>query len=202
LQNSDSHIIAQSKDHKIAKIVKFLPSYLAIFTQQQFSTIFSSSGDDVESVHTEMHSILTTFNDDWEMVHDLKLAHQKSYIEYVCNLLRERVVEAEDNTRLSVAEKITEAFTGLDEDMSKEAIENAADDEVGLMTSTVALSGAVAVLAHIEGPMLHVASTGDCVAVLGIPKTEDLDLVFVNLLTGRVVTLYYLFSYFLFISAS
>ena len=56
---------------------------------------------------------------------------------------------------------------GLDNDMSKEAIDYAGDDEVGLMTSTVALSGAVAVLAHIQGPMLHIASSGDCVAVLG-----------------------------------
>ena len=31
----------------------------------------------------EMNSILTAFNDDWEMVHDLKRAHQRSYIEYV-----------------------------------------------------------------------------------------------------------------------
>ena len=51
--------------------------------------------------------------------------------------------------------------------MSDEAITHAGDDEVGLMTSTVALSGAVAVIAHVEGPMLHIASCGDCVAVLG-----------------------------------
>ena len=51
--------------------------------------------------------------------------------------------------------------------MSDEAIAHAGDDEVGLMTSTVALSGAVAVIAHIDGPMLHIASCGDCVAVLG-----------------------------------
>ena len=63
--------------------------------------------------------------------------------------------------------RISEAFMGLDNDMSKEAIDYAGDDEVGLMTSTVALSGAVAVLAHIQGPMLHIASSGDCVAVLG-----------------------------------
>ena len=68
----------------------------------------------------------------------------------------------------TVAEKIREAFMALDDDMSDEAITNSHDDEVGLMTSTVALSGAVAVIAHIDGPMLHIASCGDCRAVLGI----------------------------------
>ena len=66
-----------------------------------------------------------------------------------------------------MAEKISRAFISLDQDMSDEAIANCGDDEVGLMTSTVALSGAVAVIAHIDGPMLHIASCGDCVAVLG-----------------------------------
>ena len=37
----------------------------------------------MDAVQKEMNSILTAFNDDWEMVHDLKRAHQRSYIEYV-----------------------------------------------------------------------------------------------------------------------
>ena len=97
----------------------------------------------------------------------LKKAHQKSYVEYVAKMLRARVEEEEQEKSSSVAEKITAAFLALDEDMSKEGIDYAGDDEVGLMTSTVALSGAVAVVAHVEGPHLHIASCGDCVAVLG-----------------------------------
>ena len=128
-------------------------------------SIFSE--DDVEATQKEMHSVLTTFNDEWEMVHDLKKAHQKSYVEYVAKMLRARVEEEEQEKSSSVAEKITAAFLALDEDMSKEGIDYAGDDEVGLMTSTVALSGAVAVVAHVEGPHLHIASCGDCVAVLG-----------------------------------
>ena len=125
-------------------------------------------GDDVNLVHAEMTRIVTALNDDWEMVLDLKRAHQRSYMNYVSDLLRDRVESADDNSvGLSVGEKISEAFLGLDNDMSKEAIENAGEDEVSLMTSTVALSGAVAVLAHIDGPMLNIASCGDCVAVLG-----------------------------------
>ena len=39
--------------------------------------------------------------------------------------------------------------------------------DVHMKTLTVALSGCVAAVAHIDGNMLHVASTGDCSAVLG-----------------------------------
>ena len=115
-----------------------------------------------------MSELVTPFNDDWEMVHDLKRAHQRSYVEYIENLFRQRVQESEDeSTFTSVSDKIKNAFIALDNDMSEEAIAYAGDDEVGLMTSTVALSGAVAVVAHIDGPMLHVGSCGDCRAVLG-----------------------------------
>ena len=90
----------------------------------------------------------------------------------VSNLFRGRVEEDEADSGLTaagltVAEKISRAFIALDQDMSDEAITHAGDDEVGLMTSTVALSGAVSVIAHVDGPMLHIASCGDCVAVLG-----------------------------------
>ena len=39
--------------------------------------------------------------------------------------------------------------------------------DVHMKTLTVALSGCVAVVVHIDGNMLHVASTGDCSAVVG-----------------------------------
>lgn len=134
-----------------------------------------NASDNVDLFQTEMNSYITTFNDEWEMVHDLKSAHQKSYMEYVSNLYRHRVEEAENDNipGWSVAEKIREAFMSLDQDMSTEAITHAGEDEVGLMTSTVALSGAVAVVAHIDGPMLHIASSGDCVAVLGSLSEND-----------------------------
>ena len=128
------------------------------------------SGSDVDAVQEEMNHNFTNFNDDWEMVHDLKRAHQHSYVEYIENLYRKRIEESEDdsgNSSCSVSDKIKDAFLALDNDMSAEAINYSADDEVGLMTSTVALSGSVAVIAHVDGPMLHIAGCGDCVAVLG-----------------------------------
>lgn len=54
------------------------------------------------------------------------------------------------------------AFTRLDQDLSKEAVEHPS-----MRTMSVAMSGAVALVAHIDGPHLHIASVGDCSAVLG-----------------------------------
>ncbi|CAB4059289.1 PDP [Lepeophtheirus salmonis] len=51
--------------------------------------------------------------------------------------------------------------------MSKEA------ENRDMKTLSVAMSGAVAVMAHIDGPHLHVASTGDCSAVLGTLSETD-----------------------------
>ena len=42
-----------------------------------------------------------------------------------------------------------------------------------MKTLTVALSGAVAVVAHIDNNILHVASTGDCTAVIGTLSEND-----------------------------
>ena len=42
-----------------------------------------------------------------------------------------------------------------------------------MKTLTVALSGCVAVVVHIDGNMLHVGSTGDCEAVLGSLSEND-----------------------------
>ena len=45
--------------------------------------------------------------------------------------------------------------------------------DVHMKTLTVALSGCVAVVVHIDGNMLHVASTGDCSAVVGSLSEND-----------------------------
>jgi pyruvate dehydrogenase phosphatase len=76
----------------------------------------------------------------------------------------------------SVSERLIHAFNALDEDMSNEAltrIPNSNGGEKNMKTLTVAMSGSVAVVAHIDGPMLHVASTGDCTAVLGSLSEND-----------------------------
>lgn len=60
---------------------------------------------------------------------------------------------------------IERAFLKLDNDLSKEAVPK--DEKVNLKTLSVAMSGAVSCVAHIDGPHLHVANVGDCCAVLG-----------------------------------
>ena len=45
--------------------------------------------------------------------------------------------------------------------------------QVNMKTLTVAMSGAVAAVAHVDGPHLHVASTGDCTAVIGSLSETD-----------------------------
>lgn len=62
---------------------------------------------------------------------------------------------------------LEKAFLRLDDDLSKEALPNSTG-RINMKTLSVAMSGAVACVAHIDGPHLHVAHVGDCSAVLGM----------------------------------
>ena len=84
-----------------------------------------------------------------------------------------------------VSERLERAFLALDADLSEEAITSSqvtlqsadgksptADEvkayrDIRMKTLSVALSGAVATLAHIEGADLHIAGAGDVGAVMG-----------------------------------
>lgn len=61
---------------------------------------------------------------------------------------------------------IETAFLRLDEDFSTEALPKDGED-LNMKTMSVAMSGAVACVAHIDGPHLHLANVGDSCAVLG-----------------------------------
>lgn len=61
-----------------------------------------------------------------------------------------------------MTEVLDNAFMRLDQDLSDEAIKSGISQ-----TLNIALSGAVAVVAHIDKDHLHVANTGDAQAVLG-----------------------------------
>lgn len=58
------------------------------------------------------------------------------------------------------------AFIRLDEDLSREAL-TPVNGQLNMKTLSVAMSGTVACVAHIDGPHLHIAHVGDCCAVLG-----------------------------------
>lgn len=61
---------------------------------------------------------------------------------------------------------IENAFLRLDDDMSKEALPKEGE-VLNMKTLSVAMSGAVVCVAHIDGPHLHIANVGDSCAVLG-----------------------------------
>lgn len=65
---------------------------------------------------------------------------------------------------------LEKAFLRMDEDISREALPES-DGNVNMKTLSVAMTGAVACVAHVDGPHLHIANVGDCNAVLGRLKS-------------------------------
>jgi len=131
----------------------------------------------------EYGNLLTTINDPFELVADLQEVYHDSYRQYVGCLKEKRVQEAEEDSghTSSVAERLVHAFQSLDNDISREALspprlrdaDQQREAEVQMKTKVVAMSGAVAVVAHIDNNILHVASTGDCTAVIGTMSEND-----------------------------
>ncbi|KAF4517785.1 hypothetical protein B566_EDAN002990 [Ephemera danica] len=109
----------------------------------------------------ETPSLLETYNDKVEFVDELKDLYTSSFQKYMKEL-------AQDGSRkdFNIKVALEKSFLRLDEDISREAH----PDEAGKAsnkTLAVAASGAVACVAHVDGPHLHIASAGDCQAVLG-----------------------------------
>ncbi|XP_050091170.1 pyruvate dehydrogenase [acetyl-transferring]-phosphatase 1, mitochondrial [Anopheles aquasalis] len=104
----------------------------------------------------QSYSFLNCHNDKLEFVTEIKELYEKSFLQFANELT---------NTTLAgfqMHQTLENAFIRLDQDLSREAMEMPS-----LRTMSVAMSGAVALVAHIDGPHLHVASVGDCSAVLG-----------------------------------
>jgi pyruvate dehydrogenase phosphatase len=87
------------------------------------------------------NSFLKCHNDKHDFVEELRELYEQSF---------------------QMTEVLENAFLRLDQDISTEAMESGISQ-----TLSVALSGSVAIVAHIDKNHLHVASTGDCQAVLG-----------------------------------
>ena len=105
--------------------------------------------------------LLESFNDKYDFVQELKTVYSKSFKDYMLELVKESGHES-----YPLEKKLESTFLKLDEDLSKEALDlkTSCVDKKTLMVS---LSGSVACVAHINGTHLHVASVGDCQAVLG-----------------------------------
>lgn len=103
------------------------------------------------------NSFLKCHNDKHDFVEELRDLYEQSFRKFTEELLEKR---SEENFQM--AEVLESAFVRLDQDISDEAMYSGISQ-----TLSVALSGSVAVVAHIDKNHLHVASTGDCQAVLG-----------------------------------
>lgn len=105
--------------------------------------------------------LLETFNDNVEFVTELGKLYNKSYLSFIQELTKSNKSDVEVELALE------HAFLRLDQDLSAEAFEKLDRREMA-RTLSVAMSGSVAIVAHIDGPHLHVANVGDCQAVLGV----------------------------------
>ncbi|KAG7211150.1 hypothetical protein KM043_010474 [Ampulex compressa] len=121
-----------------------------------------------ESLDTdEKLELLRTFNDKVEFVAEIRDLYRASFR----NFLKE-LAQTENAKEFHMEKALENAFLRLDEDISREALLKTSS-KIATKTLAVAMSGAVAVVAHIDGPHLHVAGVGDCQAVLGVLSESD-----------------------------
>ncbi|KAK4288545.1 hypothetical protein Pmani_038431 [Petrolisthes manimaculis] len=120
----------------------------------------------VEEWHTSCPTpLIQVYNDPSLFVSELQKIYDESLFRY-CNKLIESIA-----ADFSMEEVLINAFTQLDEDLGREVLENQHSDVLESLMK-VALSGAVACVAHVDGPHLHMANAGDCGAVLGSQKQD------------------------------
>ncbi|KAK2575674.1 hypothetical protein KPH14_012066 [Odynerus spinipes] len=106
--------------------------------------------------------LLKTFNDKVDLLSEIKDLYRVSFLRFLQDL-----TQTESTKEFQMEAALETAFLRLDNDLSNEALSKLNDKDAA-RTLTVALSGAVAAVAHIDGPHLHVANVGDCQAVLGV----------------------------------
>lgn len=101
-------------------------------------------------------SFLNCHNDKLEFVPEIRDIYEASFARFANEL------SYAHRGQRSIEELIINAFLRLDSDLADEAMEHPSP-----RTLSVAMSGSVACVAHVDQNQLHVAGTGDCVAVLG-----------------------------------
>lgn len=102
------------------------------------------------------NSFLKCHNDKHDFVEELRDLYEQSFSRFASELVEKR---PED---FLMSEVLENAFLRLDQDISDEAMYSGISQ-----TLNVAISGSVGIVAHIDANHLHIASTGDCVGVLG-----------------------------------
>ncbi|XP_050427149.1 pyruvate dehydrogenase [acetyl-transferring]-phosphatase 1, mitochondrial isoform X2 [Adelges cooleyi] len=107
-------------------------------------------------------------NETYDLVAELKNVYTKSLKAYVLKLINER-----QEHQFKMADALEKAFLQLDADILTETTLKTDSENINNLTLNVGLSGAVACVAHIDGPHLHIASAGDCLAVIGVHTDDD-----------------------------
>ncbi|XP_065353523.1 pyruvate dehydrogenase [acetyl-transferring]-phosphatase 1, mitochondrial [Cloeon dipterum] len=103
--------------------------------------------------------LIQSFNDNYELAKILEELYSSSFKQFLTDL-------AKQTSEVDANKALERAFLRIDHDMSQEA-EPTVAGPASQATLTVATAGAVACVSYIAGAHLHVASTGDCQAVLG-----------------------------------
>lgn len=123
--------------------------------------------------------LLETYNDRYEMVDDLKTLYSESFQQFLQEL------SAQSQNEFFMRTELERAFLRLDEHIMREGkgdlinrSQDSSDSDDSLLKKTlsVALSGAVAAVVHIDSEHIHVASCGDCQVILGTRISEADDL--------------------------
>lgn len=111
--------------------------------------------------------LLETYNEKVEFFGDIKKIYQQSFVKFLHDMVNKGSIK-----EFQMERAMENAFLRLDNDISMEAL-STINTSNAVRTLPVAMSGAVATVAHVDGPHLHVASVGDCQAVLGILSETD-----------------------------
>lgn len=106
-------------------------------------------------------SFLDCYNDKVDFIPEVDEIYERSFAQFARELCHENIED------FQISSALQNAFARLDQDISNEAL-----NYPSMRTLSVAMSGAVACVAHIDGVHLHVAGTGDCSAVLGSLNEE------------------------------
>lgn len=104
-------------------------------------------------------SFLKCHNDKHDFVEELRDLYETSFRHFTDELLQ---LSRSDHEQFDMTKALEKAFLRLDQDISDEAMTSGISQCL-----SVALSGSVSVVAHIDKNHLHVAATGDCQGVLG-----------------------------------
>ncbi|XP_045464566.1 pyruvate dehydrogenase [acetyl-transferring]-phosphatase 1, mitochondrial isoform X1 [Harmonia axyridis] len=139
-------------------VAKRLYPYITacLLPQDQLLNYISSHKSASDSI-----KLFKAYNNKVQLVDDVRDIYRKSFKRFLDNLVKGDYREGFD-----MDTALVKAFMSLDDDLSREGLPDK-DGKFNRKTLSVAMSGCVSCVAHIDGPHLHIANVGDCSAVLG-----------------------------------